>query len=198
MNRDTWNLRVRVYFILSDRVPKAYCLLILKIVEQDFQKMSVFTKLDKLGRNRMKKLWRPQLPQNILTLNYFAQLRLNYLIVSSNRGTVVRLIRKVELRKKTICCYGANWFVVSVFQCNLPFSGWIFQSYNKSFFFGMDGCLLYSGTTTWETKQITRINIIKWGDFLIFYWSQWFDYPSKWTFKIVVCSHWSIGVFRRG
>ena len=37
---------------------------------------------------------------NILTLNYFAQLRLNYPIVSSNRGTLVSLIRKVELGKR--------------------------------------------------------------------------------------------------
>ena len=37
---------------------------------------------------------------NILTLNYFVQLRLNYPIVSSNRGTLVSLIRKVELGKR--------------------------------------------------------------------------------------------------
>ena len=49
-----WNLRVRIYFILSDRVPKAYCLLRLKVVEPDFQKMSVFTKLDELGWNCME------------------------------------------------------------------------------------------------------------------------------------------------
>ena len=45
---------------------------------------------------------------NILTLNYSAQLRLNYLIVSSNRGTVVRLIRKVELGKKKLDIFVAQ------------------------------------------------------------------------------------------
>ena len=65
----------------------------------------------------------PTASPNILTLNYSAQLHLNYFIVSSNRGTLVRLKRKVELGKKTICCYRVNWFVVSVSQCNLPFSG---------------------------------------------------------------------------
>ena len=45
---------------------------------------------------------------NILTLNYSAQLRLNYLIVSSNRGTVARLIRKVELGKKKLDIFVAQ------------------------------------------------------------------------------------------
>lgn len=54
-------------------------------------------------------------------------------ITSSNKGTFVHSIRKVEPPKKTICCYKVNWFVVSVVHYNLPFSGWIFRLFSKSF-----------------------------------------------------------------
>ena len=42
----------------------------------------------------------PTASPNILTLNFLAKPHLNYIITSSNKGTFVRLIRKVEPEKE--------------------------------------------------------------------------------------------------
>lgn len=103
-------------------------------------------------------------------------------IASSNKGTFVRLIRKVEPQKKTICCYKVNWFLslLSIITYHLAVEsfGCIINP-----LFGWDGCILYNDPTIWGTK---RVSVIKWSDYLIF------------SLSLAACFHWSIGVFRWG